>query len=35
MRGAASLLIPPRKSLIDDPELRQDEPFLSGGAGVV
>src|SRR5581483_6513137 len=27
MRGAASLLIPPRKSLIDDPELKQANRF--------
>ena len=35
MRGAASLLIPPRKSLLDDPELQAGEPLLSGGAGVL
>ena len=35
MRGAASLMIPPRKSLLDDPELQAGEPVLSGGAGFV
>ncbi len=35
MRGAASLLIPPRKSLLDDAGTEAGEPVLSGGAGVV
>ncbi len=35
MRGAASLLIPPRKSLLDDAELRAGQPLLSGGARIV
>ncbi len=35
MRGAASLLIPPRKSLLDDRRVEAGEPVLPGRAGLV
>ena len=35
MRGAASLIIPPRKSLLDDAELRQGQSLLSRRARIV